>query len=51
MFAMECPQCKSELDEPRRLPCGNSVCSYCVNTTENPNEFNCILCQSCHQVF
>ena len=27
-----CKKCNGRLNEPRILPCGESICSYCVST-------------------
>ena len=44
-----CKKCNGRLNEPRILPCGESVCSYCVSTIQvQENKFNCLICSKKH---
>ncbi len=51
---LRCGKCKEKFDQPRNLPCGNTVCSSCiktlVKTTDNKsNRFKCSMCQGSHK--
>lgn len=37
-------------DKPRLLPCGQSLCDYCISIIENPHEFICKFCKLIHQI-
>ncbi len=41
-----CPKCSLESDDPRILPCGETVCNSCLNT--NMKSFECQFCSSEH---
>ncbi len=44
-----CAQCKEKLDEPRMLPCGETVCSKCLSSIQvNKNHFKCMICSEQH---
>jgi hypothetical protein len=50
---LKCGQCNHEFDEPRNLPCGNTVCTGCLNKitktiNERDNSFKCSVCQGIH---
>ena len=47
-----CFGCKNKYYEPRLLPCGNSLCHFCVTekTIVNVIEFECIMCKNIHQI-
>ena len=37
-----CKKCEGRLDEPRLLPCGKNICSYCIACIKVLNkEFQC----------
>lgn len=46
--SLNCPQCSDLLLEPRILPCGKSICYYCVETNEDTIQFKCVFCKSTH---
>ena len=43
-----CPGCNDKYTDPQQLPCGQSLCNYCIQTIEK-NEFKCALCNNVHQ--
>ncbi len=44
-----CSRCLEILDEPRILPCGETVCSRCLSFIYvNNNKFECIMCNKKH---
>jgi hypothetical protein len=52
---LNCVHCNRNYDEPKILPCGNTVCQNCilVHLIENPQfesktEFKCFMCQEAH---
>jgi len=46
---LNCIKCKQRLDEPRILPCGETICDYCFITIEvKNNKFKCFLCNEDH---
>jgi hypothetical protein len=47
---LNCKKCAGRLDEPRILPCGNSICSHCVSTIQFKanKEFQCLVCDELH---
>ena len=46
-----CKNCHEQLDEPKVLPCGKSVCSFCATKIKmNENEFDCLLCKNKHEM-
>ena len=48
---LNCSKCNERLDEPRILPCGDTVCSQCVTLIQINNErFDCILCVKSHKI-
>ena len=47
---LKCPQFNDSYIEPRILPCGQSICNYCIETIENPIQFRCVLCKVIHQI-
>ena len=47
--SLKCINCKQRLDEPRLLPCGETICSRClslINLTEH--NFICFVCTKEH---
>jgi len=50
LTSLKCPQCSDLLLEPRKLPCGQSICNYCVQTIEDTIRFKCVLCKSIHNI-
>ena len=48
---LNCVKCNQRLDEPRILPCGESICAYChLSIKVNNNKFKCFVCQKDHQM-
>lgn len=51
---LKCQRCQKGLDEPRLLPCGNTICNCCIHLIETQqitkftSEFNCSLCNKAH---
>ena len=50
---LQCASCTQTFDEPRILPCWNTVCSACLETLvkitdKNDNSFKCSMCQGRH---
>ena len=45
---LNCPMCQARYDEPKILPCGQIICSYCVANLDK--EFNCSFCSKVHVV-
>ena len=46
---MSCNKCHERLDEPRILPCGDTVCLSCASSIQVISEhFECILCNKKH---
>jgi len=46
-----CKNCQEQLDEPKILPCGKTVCSLCASKIKmNGNEFDCLLCKNKHEM-
>ena len=45
-----CQKCNQKYDVPRLLPCGETICSYCVEIIEltNSNEIKCPMCEVNH---
>ena len=55
---LKCPKCKSRFQDPRILPCGETVCHLCIvelvrlastPTTDKTGEFMCIFCTHMHK--
>ena len=48
--ALSCKKCHERLDEPRILPCGDSICTKCLSTIKIKNKqvFDCIVCKKQH---
>jgi hypothetical protein len=50
---LNCINCNARIDEPKLLPCGDTICSYCVSQLKidsNNNEFTCIVCGDLHEM-
>jgi hypothetical protein len=49
---LNCKKCTGRLDEPKILPCGNSICSHCVSLIQlkKNKEFQCLVCQDKHEM-
>ena len=46
---INCYKCQERLDDPRILPCGDTVCSRCVATIHvNNGQFDCLICDKKH---
>ncbi len=51
---LRCGRCNEKFDEPRILPCGNTVCNFCIQTLvktvdKKDNSFKCSMCQGTHE--
>ena len=52
---LKCHQCENIYQNPKSLPCGESMCEFCIrellNSLKNgQKEFECPLCQSSHAI-
>jgi hypothetical protein len=46
-----CHLCSSRFEDPRLLPCGETLCNKCIrNRCENNGDFRCVFCEKTHQV-
>ena len=46
---LNCIKCNQRLDEPRILPCGETICAYCHLSIEVKSEkFKCFVCDEDH---
>jgi hypothetical protein len=50
---LNCQYCQERYDEPKILPCGNTICIRCVNAhlldkEHMSSEFNCFMCSELH---
>ena len=55
LTVLNCSKCINRIDEPRLLPCGNTVCNDCITTltvSRNPNSnmFECAMCLNEHML-
>ena len=55
LSVLNCSKCSKEFDEPRLLPCGNTVCNECILTLtnkkkSNSNTFQCTICADEHLI-
>ena len=47
--AFSCSKCNERLDEPRILPCGETICFHCAAFIQvNSSKFECVLCDQKH---
>ncbi len=44
---LNCKKCSNRYEEPRILPCGNTICHECVTTEKN--EYSCYFCEKNHE--
>ena len=44
-----CQQCQGKLEGPKLLPCGETICSFCVSSI-NSNVFDCLVCKQQHEM-
>ena len=44
-----CQHCQGGLERPKLLPCGETICSFCVSCIKvlNLNMFECLVCLVC----
>ena len=49
---LDCPHCQQRYIRPRLLPCGQSLCSFCIKvaTVDFTDEFRCDSCGNIHLV-
>ena len=46
-----CQQCRGQLEGPKILPCGETICSFCVSSIQiNLNIFECLVCKQKHEM-
>jgi hypothetical protein len=46
---LNCIKCNQRLDEPRILPCGETICAYCYLSIEfKSNKLKCFVCDENH---
>jgi hypothetical protein len=46
-----CQYCQAQLEGPKLLPCGETICSYCVSSIKiNSNVFDCLVCKQQHEM-
>ena len=47
---LTCNKCRERLDDPRILPCGDTICSDCVLSIRvaDNNKFDCLICEKKH---
>jgi len=46
---LKCLKCNQRLDEPRNLPCGETICANCsVSIEVNNKKFKCLICDEDH---
>ena len=49
-----CPQCNQRFDEPKILPCGNTICISCIRNfisseKRAQNKYKCLICDELHK--
>ena len=48
---LNCTKCNERLDEPRILPCGKSICSFCAESIKvKDRDFQCLICEDKHEM-
>lgn len=48
---LNCTKCNERLDDPRILPCGDTICSRCQSSIHvNKKKFKSILCNKTHSM-
>jgi hypothetical protein len=49
---LNCKKCLNRFDEPSLLPCGSSICSFCLKSIKvtNKSEFKCLVCDELHEM-
>ena len=46
-----CQHCKGRLDIPKILPCGETICSFCVSSLKVVDKiFDCVACKQKHEM-
>jgi hypothetical protein len=41
-----CLHCQGRLEEPKLIPCGETICSFCEKSIQvNENVFDCVICK------
>ncbi len=49
--ALICINCEGRLEEPKMLPCGETICSFCVSSFNIVDKmFDCVLCKQKHDM-
>ena len=48
---LSCKNCKEQLDEPKILPCGKTICSLCVSQIKvSRRKYVCLICENKHEM-
>jgi hypothetical protein len=46
-----CLHCQGRLEEPKFIPCGETICSFCEKSIQvNDNLFDCFICKQKHEM-
>ena len=46
-----CLHCQGRLEEPKFIPCGETICSFCEKSIQvNENLFDCFICKQKHEM-
>jgi len=49
--ALLCINCEGKLEEPKVLPCGETICSFCVTSLKIVDKmFDCVACKQKHEM-
>ena len=49
--ALICMNCEGRLEEPKILPCGETICSFCVSSLKVVDKiFDCVACKQKHEM-
>ena len=50
--SLKCDKCERTLDEPRILPCGETICSLCASSicVDSNYQFDCLVCFKKHEM-
>lgn len=47
---LTCPKCKDKFNDPRILPCGHSLCNFCIFTSVEVKNVTCLVCSKKHSM-
>ena len=46
-----CQRCEGRQEGPKILPCGETICSFCVTSIQiSDNKFDCLVCKEKHEM-